>query len=63
MLSDLEDLPLWKAADHPLISFEVRSPVRGLPPLDVVLSRRQPTTRYEWNAIGDEKDRIVPSRI
>jgi hypothetical protein len=34
--------PLWKAADHPLISPDVRSPVRESPLLDVVLFRRQP---------------------
>ena len=44
MLSDLGGLRLWKAADRSLISLEVRSLVRELPPLDVVLSRRQPTT-------------------
>ncbi len=42
-------LPLWKAADHSLISLDMRSPVRESPLLDVVPFHRQPTTplRYE----------------
>jgi hypothetical protein len=46
MLSDLrtKDSRYGKLATISLISLDVRSPVRELPPLDVVIFRRRPAT-------------------
>jgi hypothetical protein len=57
MLFDLRRVCRYgKLATICLMSLDMRSPVRGLPPLDVVIFRRQPAPpKASVSAIGDEK--------